>query len=203
MAKFNLRLIQSADFGAISEIWHETLPDDIFSLLGKSFIAEKYLPLWQGHRGAFGVLAESEGGNAAVGFVLFAESSHLLRQMVQRHFLLLISGITRSLILRPLVTAKVILSVIRFMLCKSKTKTLPEYYELNYIGVLPSYRNLRVGSDLVNFAFCEMDGRKEFQNVYVKTLLATPATHAFYSRLGFEKYEQISGRVIFIHSILS
>lgn len=194
MAEFEYRLVDSNDYMNIANIWKESLPKDIFSVLGKEFIANTYLPVWSGLSNSFGIIAEKEG--KAAGFVIFSSSEDILKKIILRSAIGFLIATLTSFLRNPL-NGLLYLDILIYLLKSHKTRTRP-WIELLYIGVSPENQGKAIGRNLLQLSSTEIKNMQFPARVYVKTLQDTPHTNHFYTKLGFQLFESIAGRNVYI-----
>lgn len=191
--------MESSDFSRIASVWVNSLPEDIFSILGEDFISQVYLPQLFSIEGSFG-FNDASDGNEMSAFVLFAHSDGLLyKVLVANRFLFI-----RILFLRVISSPQVLLSILGIAYFILVSRFNPKgAMELCYICVHPKKAGQGLGQALVRESLLYVKDKGLARSVYVKTLSQTPRTIRFYEKCGFHFLYSTAGRVYLYRDIES
>jgi hypothetical protein len=179
---------------SIKNIWNNSLPLNIKSIIGKSLISE-YLKKYfksSANRG-FGIIKS----NRLVGFVLFGNDSLIVKELIKENYLIIIKSFFLNILKLKISKILNYFNVVFFILIsQNKEKKLRNFNELLIIGIDNKQQGKGLGSFLIKNSIKK--NKKYFlkyKKIYVKTLKFTPENIQFYIKNNFIFNFSLFGRV--------
>ena len=193
-ANLKLGILKKNDIHSIQEIWHESLPDNLKSIIGQKLIGSYLIKFFEKNMNLAVGLYES---NKVIGFVLFGNNENILNDLFKEKFLILRSFFSNLIKLKFKYIYKYIDVLIYIFLSNSREKVLKKNSsELIIIKIKIDKKNKGYGTYLIKNSFNKFNQYfSKFDSVFVKTLRATPENISFYKKNNFEFLYEIFGRV--------
>lgn len=181
--------IERSDFPKIANIWTESIAEDIFSIFGKNYIENIYLPFAFSRLNTFGDIVSIN--NRTVGFVIFGPSNNFFLSLVRKNLISTIYASITACLKKPK-NFLILIGILYFAIFG-----LPKYeknsLELLYIAVLPQFQKNNLGTRLINNSENIINNLSPI--LYVKTLSSNKDFIQFYKKNGFTIKESKLGRV--------
>ena len=185
----------------IINIWIESIPYNIKSLIGKKIILN-YLEKFLKSSENLGIgLFES---NKLIGFILFGEDTKIITQIFKENFVYIFYSFFLYLIKLKFKKVLNYFGVLIYLILSNlKKKKYKNSTELLIIAIKKSYQNKGLGSYLLKESFEKNKNYfKKFDNLTVITLKSTPENIKFYEKNNFRVIDEIYGRVFLILNFL-
>ena len=181
------RSISKKDFHQISNLWMDSLNNDIFAILGKKIILS-YLIFFISNRKNFGFVIENK--NKITAFLLYGKDDQIIKKIVFKNFFYILFKPITLLINIEFKKIKIFFDVMIFYVLSKFIKDLDEINtELLYICVKRNKTGAGLGKKIVKDSF--KIKKKFFENnmIKVKTLKKTQKNVIFYQNLkGIKKF---------------
>ena len=190
------RTISKKDFHQISNLWMDSLNNDIFAILGKKIILS-YLIFFISNRKNFGFVIENK--NKITAFLLYGKDDQIIKKIVFKNFFYILFKPITLLINIEFKKIKIFFDVIIFYVLSKFRKDLDEINtELLYICVKRNKTGAGLGKKIVKDSF-KMK-KKFFDNnmIKVKTLKKTQKNVIFYQNLNFKIKKKFFGRIFLV-----
>jgi ribosomal protein S18 acetylase RimI-like enzyme len=179
-SQFEMTPISSKHFAEIAELQVCVLPEDLFSLFGKSQLEHAVYPY------VMNFVAESRVAvlqHRVVGFAFLLSKSFLN--------ITFLAKCIRQLILVAIRRPRIFVGSAKALL--SRPRGLPQN-ELLWVCVQPEFQGIGIGRTLVK-DLAKAFATKNHESILVRTLEKTPENIRFYESLGFQIVGISSGRV--------
>tara|TARA_B110000014_G_scaffold258464_1_gene244629 strand:- start:561 stop:1181 length:621 start_codon:yes stop_codon:yes gene_type:complete len=186
--------IESSHLNEITNIWIESLPYNIKSIIGKKII-QKYLEKFFKTEGNVGIgLFKS---NKLIGFVFFGNDNKIISQIFKENLIYILFSFFLYFIKFKFIRVFYYLDVLIYLiLSKFNKKNYKNTTELLIISIKKNYQNKGLGSYLLKASFEKnKDYFKKFDHLNVMTLKSTPENINFYEKNNFKIFYKIYGRV--------
>ena len=181
----------------ISNIWIESIPYNIKSVMGKKII-QNYLEKSLKESENLGIgLFES---NKLIGFMFFGEDTKIITRIFKENFVYIFLSLFLYIIkLRFKKVLNYFDVLIYLILSNLKKKKYKNSTELLIIAIKKSYQHKGLGSYLLKESFEKNKNYfKKFNNLTVITLKSTLENIKFYEKNNFKVFDEIYGRVFLI-----
>ncbi len=178
----------------ISDIWIESIPYNIKSVIGKKVI-KKYVEEFLKNKECLGVGLFKE--NELIGFVFFGEDSEIIKKTFKDNFFYILYSFFLYLIKFKFNKVLNFLDVLIYLvLAKFNKNKIKNYTELLVVAIKKNNQNKGLGSHLLkeNFKKNKIYFDK-FENLMVITLKSTPENIKFYEKNSFKIFDKTYGRV--------
>ena len=178
----------------ISNIWIESIPYNIKSVIGKKIILN-YLEKFLNSSENLGIgLFES---NKLIGFIFFGKDTEIITQIFKENFVYISYSFFLNFIKLKF---KKILNyfdvLIYLILSNFKKRKYKNFTELLIVAIKKNHQNKGLGSYLLKASFEKnKDYFKKFDHLNVMTLKSTPENINFYEKNNFKIFYKIYGRV--------
>tara|TARA_B100000029_G_scaffold215849_1_gene213656 strand:+ start:804 stop:1418 length:615 start_codon:yes stop_codon:yes gene_type:complete len=178
----------------ISDIWIESIPYNIKSVIGKKIII-KYVEEFIKNEECQGVGLFKE--NELIGFVFFGEDSKIIKKIFKKNFIYILSSFFLYLIKFNFIKVSNYLDVLLYLiLTKLNKNKIKNFTELLIIAIKKNNQNKGYGSHLLKESFIKNKNYfNKFKNLMVITLKSTPENVKFYEKNNFRIFDKIYGRV--------
>ena len=186
--------LESSHLNEITDIWIESLPYNIKSIIGKKII-QKYLEKFFKTEGNVGIgLFKS---SKLIGFVFFGNDKKIISQIFKENLIYILFSFFLYFIKFKFIRVFYYLDVLIYLiLSKFKKKNYRNTTELLIISIKKNYQNKGLGSYLLKASFEKnKDYLKKFDHIIVMTLKSTPENINFYEKNNFKIFYKIYGRV--------
>ena len=193
--------LESSHLNEITDIWIESLPYNIKSIIGKKII-QKYLEKFFKTEGNVGIgLFKS---SKLIGFVFFGNDKKIISQIFKENLIYILFSFFLYFIKFKFIRVFYYLDVLIYLiLSKFKKKNYRNTTELLIISIKKNYQNKGLGSYLLKASFEKnKDYLKKFDHIIVMTLKSTPENINFYEKNNFKIFYKIYGRVYLRLNIL-
>jgi len=181
----------------ISNIWIESIPYNIKSVIGKKIIlnyVEKFLKSRENL--AIG-LFES---NKPIGFVFFGIDTEIIKQIFKENFVYIFYSFFLYFIKFKFKKVLNYFDVLIYLILSNfKKRKYKNFTELLIVAIKKNHQNKGLGSYLLKESFEKNKNYfKKFDNLTVITLKSTPENIKFYEKNNFKVLDEIYGRVFLI-----
>jgi len=190
------RSILKKDFHQISNLWMDSLNNDIFAILGKKIILS-YLIFFISDKKNFGFVIENK--NKITAFLLYGKDDQIIKKIVFRNFFYLLFKPVSLLINIEFKKIKIFFDVMIFYVLSKFRKDLDEINtELLYICVKRNKTGSGLGKKIVKDSFKMKKKFFENNEIKVKTLKKTRKNVIFYQNLNFKIKKKFFGRIFLV-----
>jgi|TARA_Y100000294_G_scaffold170118_1_gene182053 GNAT superfamily N-acetyltransferase len=192
--EFSVDNLESSHLNEITNIWIESLPYNIKSIIGKKII-QKYLEKFFKTEGNVGIgLFKS---SKLIGFVFFGNDNKIISQIFKENLIYILFSFFLYFIKFKFIRVFYYLDVLIYLiLSKFNKKNYRNTTELLIISIKKNYQNKGFGSYLLKASFEKnKDYLKKFDHLIVMTLKSTPENINFYEKNNFKIFYKIYGRV--------
>ena len=195
--KFSSKMLSIAHLDQIADIWTESLPDNLKSIIGKKLVYKYIIEFFRSQKNlGYGIF----NSNELIGFVFFANDKNIVSRIFLKNFFFIFLSFF-SLIIK-LRFGKIFnyLDVIIFLIfSKIKGKKINNSTELLIISIKKQYQKKGLGTFLIkNSIINNKNYFKKFEKILVMTLKKTPENIDFYKKNSFKINYSIYGRVYLV-----
>ena len=195
--KFSSKMLSIAHLDQIADIWTESLPDNLKSIIGKKLVYKYIIEFFRSQKNlGYGIF----NSNELIGFVFFANDKNIVSRIFLKNFFFIFLSFF-SLIIK-LRFGKIFnyLDVIIFLIfSKIKGKKINKSTELLIISIKKKYQKKGLGTFLIkNSIINNKNYFKKFEKILVMTLKKTPENIDFYKKNSFKINYSIYGRVYLV-----
>jgi len=195
--KFSLKILSVAHLDQIADIWVESLPDNLKSIIGKKFVYKYIKEFFRTQKNlGYGIF----NSNELIGFVFFANDENILGRIILKNFFSIF--LSFFLVIIKLRFSKIFnyLDVLIFLIfSKIKGRKINNSTELLIIALKKKYQRIGLGKFLLkNTIINNQNYFKKFEKILVMTLKKTPENIKFYEKSSFKINYSIYGRVFLV-----
>ena len=195
--KFSSKMLSIAHLDQIADIWTESLPDNLKSIIGKKLVYKYIIEFFRSQKNlGYGIF----NSNELIGLVFFANDKNIVSRIFLKNFFFIFLSFF-SLIIK-LRFGKIFnyLDVIIFLIfSKIKGKKINNSTELLIISIKKKYQKKGLGTFLIkNSIINNKNYFKKFEKILVMTLKKTPENIDFYKKNSFKINYSIYGRVYLV-----
>ena len=195
MNKIQIIKLDHSYTNQIENIWKESLPHNLKSMIGNEIIHE-YLTVFLNSKNTLGVGLSLN--NQLKGFVFYGNDKSIIKNVIKKKFYIIIKSFLKTLLKFDL---KKILNYINctfflILALKEEKKLLASDTELLIICISKSEQGKKYGSILLEKSLNDFfEYFNSYNNIFVKTLKKDQQNIFFYQKNNFKIFFEIFGRV--------
>ena len=195
--KFSFKILSVAHSDEIADIWIDSLPDNLKSIIGKKLVCKYIKEFFRSQKNlGYGIFNSKE----LVGFVFFAKDKNITGRIILKNIFSIFLSFFLFMIKFKFSKIFNYFDVLIFLIfSKIKGRKINNSTELLIISLKKKYQNRGLGTILLkNSIINNQNYFKKFEKILVMTLKKTPYNIEFYKKSNFKISYSIYGRVFLI-----
>ena len=195
--KFSLKILSVAHLNEIADIWIDSLPDNLKSIIGKKLVCKYIKEFFRSQKNlGYGIFSSKK----LIGFVFFAKDKNITGRIILKNIFSIFLSFFLFMIKFKFSKIFNYFDVLIFLIfSKIKGRKINNSTELLIISLKKKYQNRGLGTFLLkNSIINNQNYFKKFEKILVMTLKKTPYNIEFYKKSNFKISYSIYGRVFLI-----
>ena len=195
--KFSLKILSVAHLNEIADIWIDSLPDNLKSIIGKKLVCKYIKEFFRSQKNlGYGIFSSKK----LIGFVFFAKDKNITGRIILKNIFSIFLSFFLFMIKFKFSKIFNYFDVLIFLIfLKIKGRKINNSTELLIISLKKKYQNRGLGTFLLkNSIINNQNYFKKFEKILVMTLKKTPYNIEFYKKSNFKISYSIYGRVFLI-----
>ena len=195
--KFSLKILSVTHLNEIADIWIDSLPDNLKSMIGKKLVYKYIKEFFRSQKNlGYGIFNSKE----LIGFVFFASDKNITSRIILKNIFSIILSFFSLVIKLKFNKILNYFNVLIFLIfSKIKGRKINNSTELLIISLKRKYQNRGLGTFLLKYSIINNQNYfKKFEKILVMTLKKTPENIEFYKKSHFKINHSIYGRVFLV-----
>ena len=195
--KFSFKILSVAHSDEIADIWIDSLPDNLKSIIGKKLVCKYIKEFFRSQKNlGYGIFSSKK----LIGFVFFAKDKNITGRIILKNIFSIFLSFFLFMIKFKFSKIFNYFDVLIFLIfSKIKGRKINNSTELLIISLKKKYQNRGLGTILLkNSIINNQNYFKKFEKILVMTLKKTPENIEFYKKNSFKINYSIYGRVYLV-----